>query len=112
MPYRPALARLRRSTRYAVLGLAAIAIAGCVTEEQRQANREKSERGAAIAAVKEEYSGQYRTCINRVASPWSSASEGVMIRCEAQACFAVRDEASWKQPIPCQMREIDKPEGE
>ena len=29
MPFRPALARLRRSTRYAVLGLAAIAIAGC-----------------------------------------------------------------------------------
>ena len=29
MPYRPALARLRRSTAYGVLGLAAIAIAGC-----------------------------------------------------------------------------------
>ena len=29
MPFRPALARLRRSSRCAVFGLAAIAIAGC-----------------------------------------------------------------------------------
>ena len=29
MPYMPALARLRRSTAFGVLGLAAIAIAGC-----------------------------------------------------------------------------------
>lgn len=82
---RPALARLRRSTRYAVLGLAAIAIAGCVSDEQRAENQRRSSERSAVAYAEREAHRAYRRCIYEATGFFGSASIEVVKHCESKA---------------------------
>ena len=97
-------APLRGSARYAVFGLAAIAIAGCVSEEQRQANAERSDRRATQELAQRDFDGTYQACIYRVTGAFSSASIDVMKECEKQGCFVVAAVEPALKPIPCQIR--------
>lgn len=104
---RPALAPLRGSARFAVFGLAAIAIAGCGQDwdEWREQNRREGAIRAAQEHVQSEFDTTYQTCINRVTGAFSSASIEVMKECERQGCIAADSLRLRGEPAECTARQ-------